>query len=125
MVKLFKRKIYSKLVEWKNRSNGETAILIEGARRIGKTSVAKEFGKNEFSDYLLIDFSVASSVVLSLFDDLFNIDIFFERLFLAFGIKPLDKGSLIIFDETFMWCIAVTHEDNVDGNRLCFISGTA
>ena len=43
MVKLFKRKIYSKLVEWKNRSNGETAILIEGARRIGKTSVAKEF----------------------------------------------------------------------------------
>ena len=99
MVKLFKRKIYSKLVEWKNRSNGETAILIEGARRIGKTSVAKEFGKNEFSDYLLIDFSVASSVVLSLFDDLFNIDIFFERLFLAFGIKPLDKGSLIIFDE--------------------------
>ena len=99
MVKLFKRKIYSKLVEWKNRSNGETAILIEGARRIGKTSVAKEFGTNEFSDYLLIDFSVASSVVLSLFDDLFNIDIFFERLFLAFGIKPLDKGSLIIFDE--------------------------
>ena len=57
---MFKRKIYSKMQEWKKNSNGKTALLIEGARRIGKSTVVEEFAKNEYQSYLLIDFSSAS-----------------------------------------------------------------
>jgi len=58
---IFKRKIYEKLLEWKNSSQGESALLIEGARRIGKSTIAEEFGKNEYDSYILIDFVEAGS----------------------------------------------------------------
>jgi uncharacterized protein len=96
---MFKRKIYDKLVEWKNKSNGNSAILIEGARRVGKTTVAIQFGEKEFESYYKIDFSRASKDVIECFDDLSNIDSFFESLFLALKIKTLKPGSLFIFDE--------------------------
>ena len=96
---MFKRKIYSELIKWKKESNGGTALLIEGARRVGKTSIAEEFGKNEFAAFRTIDFAVASDDVRNAFNDLSKIDKFFERLFLALGTKPLPRGSLIIFDE--------------------------
>lgn len=60
---MFKRKIYDRLVEWKQESNGKTALLIEGARRVGKSTVAEEFAKKEYKSYILIDFSVASKAV--------------------------------------------------------------
>lgn len=96
---MFKRKIYQDLLEWKNESKGDSALLIEGARRVGKTSIAEEFGKNEFLAYKTIDFSVVSPTVLNIFNDLSDVDKFFERLFLALGMSPLPVGSLIIFDE--------------------------
>ena len=97
---VFKRKIYDKLLEWKNRSNGSTALLIEGARRIGKSTIAEELGKKEFPEYLIIDFSKASSSIIEVFDDgLVNMDDFFTNLFLSLGKPKPQIGSLIIFDE--------------------------
>ncbi len=97
---MFKRKIYDKLIEWKNSTNGSKAILIEGARRIGKSTIAEEFGKNEYKSYILIDFSIATDAVKDYFkkyiDDL---DTLFMLLSAAYG-KPLyDRQSLFIFDE--------------------------
>ena len=58
-----KRKIYSKLIEWKNRSNGKTALLIEGARRIGKSTIVEKFGKENYDSFILIDFAKATNKV--------------------------------------------------------------
>ena len=96
---VFQRKIYSKLKEWKESSKGKTALLIEGARRVGKTFVATTFAKNEFPQYTLIDFSLVNDKFKAIFNDLSNIENFFRDLFLALDHKPLRKGSLIIFDE--------------------------
>lgn len=60
---MFQRKIYSKLLEWKLESSGKTALLIEGARRVGKSTVVEEFARNEYKSYILIDFSKASKEV--------------------------------------------------------------
>ena len=96
---IFKRKIYSNLLKRKKESKGSTALLIEGARRIGKTLIAEYFGHNEFKEFKTIDFSRVSDDVKKVFNDLTNIDRFFERLFLSLGTSPLQKGSLLIFDE--------------------------
>lgn len=96
---MLKRKIYSELLKWKQESKGSSALLIEGARRIGKTVIAEAFGENEFPAYKTIDFSRVSKNVINVFEDLSNIDNFFEKLFLALGINMLPRGSLLIFDE--------------------------
>lgn len=75
---IFKRKIYNKLKEWKNDSNGKYALLVEGARRVGKSTVVEEFAKNEYKKYILIDFSVVSLDIKNLFDDLSNLNSFFR-----------------------------------------------
>lgn len=96
---IFKRKIYDKLVEWNNSSINDSALLIEGARRIGKTTIVTEFAKEYYKDnYLYIDFKIASDDLKDLFNDLRNMDIFFEKLFLFSG-KGISKGGLVIFDE--------------------------
>ena len=71
---MFKRKIYSKLVEWKKESDGRTALLVEGARRIGKSTIVKEFATNEYESFILIDFSVAPKAIRDLFDDVSSFD---------------------------------------------------
>lgn len=96
---MFKRKIYSQLIKWKNESKGATALLIEGARSVSKTKIAETFGEKEFPAFKTIDFSKESDDVKRVFNDLGKIDMFFENLFLSLGIKALPKGSLLIFDE--------------------------
>lgn len=96
---MFKRKIYAKMLEWKRRSKGSTALLIEGARRIGKSTIALEFAKNEYESYILIDFSRAGKDLKSLFDDLSSTDYLFMQLQLLFNTKLVERKSLIIFDE--------------------------
>ncbi len=96
---MFQRKIYSKLLEWKQDSDGKTALLIEGARRVGKSTVAEEFAKKEYKSYILIDFSKASKEVRELFDDISNLDYIFLRLQLIYGIDLHERDSVIIFDE--------------------------
>ena len=96
---VFKRKIYDKLLEWKQESAGRTALLIEGARRVGKSTVAEEFAKNEYKSYILIDFSIASKEVKELFDDISNLNYIFLRLQLIFHVDLHERESVIIFDE--------------------------
>lgn len=72
--RIFKRKIYQKLKEWKEQDNGSTALLIEVARRVGKSTIVEEFARNEYETYLLIDFSVASKAVKDAFQDISNLD---------------------------------------------------
>ncbi len=96
---MLKRKIYDKLVEWKKESEGKTALLIEGARRIGKSTVAEEFAKNEYKSYILIDFSLATQSVKDLFDDMTDLNFFFLQLQLLFHVDLFERNSLIIFDE--------------------------
>ena len=94
-----KRNIYQNLCEWKKSANGTKALMIEGARRIGKSTVAEEFGKNEYKSYILIDFNRASKKVKNLFDELTNLDIFFQSLSLEYNTRLYKRESLIIFDE--------------------------
>ena len=96
---MYKRKIYDKLLEWKRESDGRTAVLIEGARRIGKSTVAEEFGKNEYESYILIDFSIASKATMELFEDISDLDYLFLQLQLQFRVDLVERRSLIIFDE--------------------------
>ena len=77
---MFKRKIYEKLVEWKKESDGRTALLVEGARRIGKSTVVENFAKNEYESYILIDFSTASRTVRGLFEDISDLNYIFLQL---------------------------------------------
>lgn len=96
---MFKRKIYDKLLEWKNNSNGATALLIEGARRIGKSTVVEHFGKNEYSSYILIDFATCSPEIKNLFNDISDLNFFFLQLQLYCHVDLFERNSLIIFDE--------------------------
>ena len=96
---MFKRKIYSKMQEWKKNSNGKTALLIEGARRIGKSTVVEEFAKNEYQSYLLIDFSRASKETKELFEDVSDLNYLFLQLQLQYKIDLQERNSVIIFDE--------------------------
>lgn len=96
---MFKRKIYQKLLEWKQESDGKTALLIEGARRIGKSTVVEEFGKNEYESYILIDFSIVSKTVRELFEDVSDLDYLFLQLQLLYKVDLHERKSLIIFDE--------------------------
>jgi len=94
-----KRKIYDKILEWKQSCNGSRALLIEGARRIGKSTVAEEIGRNEYKSYVLIDFNKASKKILECFDDLTNLDVFYQNIALEYNKRLYPRESLIIFDE--------------------------
>ena len=94
-----KRKIYSKLLKWKQETNGSKALLIEGARRIGKSTVAEEFGRNEYKSYVLIDFNKASKTIIKAFDNLNDLDTFFQIISLEMNVRLFKRESLIIFDE--------------------------
>lgn len=95
----FKRKAYNKLIEWKNLYSDKYAVLLEGARRVGKSTIAENFAKNEYKSYILIDFSKITSNILECFDDIGNLNIFFLRLQAETGITLYEHESLIIFDE--------------------------
>ena len=96
---MFKRKIYDRMLEWKSRSNGRTALLIEGARRVGKSTVVKAFAESEYETHLIIDFSAAPRHVRELFDDMSDLNFFFLQLQLQFGVRLIERKSLIVFDE--------------------------
>ena len=99
MARIFKRKAYNKLLEWKHNQNGRTAILIEGARRVGKSTLVENFAKNEYESYIIIDFNKASKVVKSLFDDLMNLDYIFMQLQAQYNVILKEQKSVIVFDE--------------------------
>ena len=87
---MFQRKVYQYLKTWKEESAGASAVMIEGARRVGKSTVAEEFAKAEYDDYILIDFSTAEKAIKDNFDNIADIDTFFRNLFILTG-KTLKK----------------------------------
>ena len=96
---IFKRKIYEKLLSWKKKSDGDTALLLKGARRIGKSTLVEEFARREYSSYILIDFSVANASVKDLFDYISDLDYFFLNLQSMTHVTLQKRKSVIIFDE--------------------------
>ncbi len=96
---MFKRKIYDKMLKWKEESNGKTALLIEGARRVGKSTVVEAFAKKEYESYILIDFAKASKDVRSLFEDVSDLNYLFLQLQLQYKTDLHERKSVIIFDE--------------------------
>lgn len=96
---VFKRKIYDKMLAWKHERSGSTALLIKGARRVGKSTIATEFAKNEYKSFILIDFAEAEPEIISMFDDIRNLDFFFLRLQALYGVSLHERKSVIIFDE--------------------------
>lgn len=98
-MKIFRRKAYNDLLIWKKNYSKKYAALIEGARRVGKSTLAEEFARNEFSSYILIDFADIKDEVLNVFDDISNLDVFFLRLQAATGVDLIEGKSVIIFDE--------------------------
>ncbi|MBP5627273.1 ATP-binding protein [bacterium] len=97
---LFKRKIYEKLLEWKRRSKGRTALLIEGARRVGKSTIVEVFGKNEYKSYVIVDFMKPNKKVLSaILDHPDDLSVFFNELSFAYNVVLHERETLIVFDE--------------------------
>ena len=95
-----KRKMYDYLVEWKKRTNGTSALLVQGARRVGKSYIVEEFAKAEYKSYILIDFNKADEAVKDIFlHDLDNMDILFQKLSTLYNKNLYPRESLIIFDE--------------------------
>lgn len=99
MDRVFKRKIYDSLLKWKAEDNGKTALLIEGARRVGKSTIVEEFARNEYASYLFIDFSVASKATKALFEDISNLDMLFTSLQFTYSVSLVQGKSLVVFDE--------------------------
>ena len=95
----FERKAYQKLLEWKEKYADKYAVMLEGERRVGKSTIAENFAQNEYKSYILIDFSKASANILECFDDMGNLNVFFLRLQAETGTTLYEHESLIIFDE--------------------------
>lgn len=97
---VFRRKIYEKFLAWKKESNGKKALLVEGARRIGKSTIVEEFARNEYKSYLIIDFAKAPEEVKGYFSSyLDDLDTFYMLLSVHYGVKLHPRESVILFDE--------------------------
>jgi len=99
VIMYFERKAYQKLLEWKEKYADKYAVMLEGARRVGKSTIAETFAQNEYKSYILIDFSKATDTIRSCFDDIGNLNVFFLRLQAETGTTLYEHESLIIFDE--------------------------
>lgn len=98
-MKVFKRKLYDKMLQWKQERDGSTALLIKGARRVGKSTLAEEFAKREYESYILIDFTEASQEVRDLFNDISDLDRLLFQLQFHYQTRLVNRKSVIIFDE--------------------------
>ena len=102
-----KRKIYQKMLNWKKTSNGASALLIKGARRVGKSFICEQFGKSEYKSMVLIDFTNVSKEVIDIFEhERTNLDLFFNMLSTFYGIVLHKRESLFVFDEVQQYPIA-------------------
>ena len=99
MERVFKRKIYQKLLDWKHTKNGRTAILVEGARRVGKSTIVEQFARQEYESYILIDFNEVDNDIIDLWNNLTNLDRIFIKLQQSYGVTLHTRKSVIIFDE--------------------------
>ncbi len=98
---IFKRRIYAEMLEWK-KCNGKYALLIKGARRVGKSTIALEFARNEYKTHIAIDFSCCPPEVSALFQNVYDLDYVFTRLQLHYKVSLIPRQSVIVFDEVQM-----------------------
>ena len=96
---MFQRKIYEQMRAWKEKRQGRTALLVEGQRRVGKSTVVEAFARNEYKSYILLDFSAAAKEVRALFEDVSDLDYLFLQLQLRMGVRLFERDSVVIFDE--------------------------
>lgn len=90
---IIKRKAYDDLLKWKNESKGSTALLIDGARRVGKSFLAKKFAENEYKSHILINFSKISKEIKLIFEnDIMDLDLFFNKISLIFGVELYERN---------------------------------
>ena len=95
-----KRKIYGRLLEWKEKDQGSCALLLDGARRVGKSYIARQFGEKEYRSYLMIDFAHMQREVREIFEnDRNDLDLFFNKLSAYYRTTLYRRESLVIFDE--------------------------
>lgn len=99
MERIFKRKLYEQMLKWKVERQGKTALLIKGARRVGKSTLVEDFARREYASYIFIDFSTASKEVKDLFNDISDLDYIFLRLQMAYHVDLIPRQSVIVFDE--------------------------
>ncbi len=99
MERIFQRKIYQKLIEWKETARGRTAVLVEGARRVGKSTIVERFAQQEYESYIFIDFNKASPSIIALWDDLTDMNRIFLKLQQTYSVTLHERKSVIIFDE--------------------------
>ena len=97
--RIFKRKLYENMLAWKRDKNGSTALIIKGARRVGKSTIAEEFAKNEYESYILVDFTKVGPEIPALFDDVSNLDRIFMALQFYFNVTLIPRKSVIVLDE--------------------------
>ena len=126
-----KRKIYNKLKDWKDNRARKEALLIDGARRVGKSYIVEEFAKNEYTSYILVNFANITKELREIFDNYLNdLDSFFTRLSLWSGVKLYEHETLIIFDEVQLypkareaikWFVADNRYDYIETGSLVSI----
>ena len=104
---ILRRKIYQELLKWKRESKGANALLVNGARRVGKSYICEQFGKNEYKTVLIVDFANISTTVRDIFEnDRTNLDMFFAKLASDYDVELFKRNSLIVFDEVQLLPIA-------------------
>ena len=102
-----KRKIYQELIKWKIESQGESALLIKGARRVGKSYICEEFGRNEYRSMILIDFTKVTKEILDIFiNESYDLDLFFLKISAFYDVQLYHRDSLIVFDEVQVFPLA-------------------
>ena len=97
--RVFKRKIYDKMLQWKQTKDGTTALLIKGARRVGKSTIVEEFARKEYESFILVDFADAPAALWEAVDNISDRNNFFLQLQFIYGVKLIERKSVIIFDE--------------------------
>jgi len=104
---ILRRKIYQKLLDWKRIRNGKSALLLKGARRVGKSFLCDQFGKNEYKSMIFIDFAYIAKEIIDIFEnESTNLDLFFNKLSAYYGTKLYKRESLFVFDEVQRFPIA-------------------
>ena len=116
----FRRKLYDEMLQWKQQRNGSTALLIRGARRVGKSTLVTEFAKNEYDAHIIIDFSNASKQINALFEDMMDLDLFFFQLQNIFNVRLTERKSVIVFDEVQLQPLAQTAATTTSRQVRCF-----
>jgi len=96
---IFKRKLYNEMLKWKETDKGTTALLIKGARRVGKSTIVEVFAKSEYESYILIDFVNCSQEVRDMWNDISDLNFIFLRLQIIYGVSLKERKSLLVFDE--------------------------